>query len=98
MLAEGLALAAHLGRTAACAFLLERGADVARAPLHGLTPLHLAASAGRLETAELLVRHGAPLDARDGLHEGTPLGWATHNGHRDPRLLELLGAAGDPAG
>jgi hypothetical protein len=97
VLAEGLALAAHLGRTEACAFLLERGADVARAPLHGLTPLHLAASAGRLETAELLVRRGAPLDARDGLHEGTPLGWAMHNGQRDPRLLELLGAAGDPA-
>ena len=63
-----------------------------------MTPLHFAAWAGRRETAELLVRHGAPLDARDGLNQDTPLGWATHNGQRDPRLLELLGAGGDPAG
>lgn len=95
-IAEGLALAAHLGRTQACAWLLDRGADLARGPLYGLTPLHFAASAGRYDTAALLVSRGAPLDARDRLHDGTPLGWAQHNGHGDPRLLHLLGAAKAP--
>jgi hypothetical protein len=94
-LAEGLALAAGLGRTTACAFLLDRGADPGRAPLYGLTPLHFAASEGHYDTARLLVEHGAPLDALDALHEGTPLGWALHNGHRNQRLLELLGADED---
>jgi Ankyrin repeats (many copies)/Ankyrin repeats (3 copies) len=98
--AEGLALAAHLGRTEACAWLLDRAADPARAPLYGLTPLHFAASMGHHATASLLVSRGAPLDARDRLHDGTPLGWALHNGHKDLRLLQLLGAAeeGEPTG
>jgi ankyrin repeat protein len=94
VIAEGLALAAHLGRTQACVWLLDREADLARGPLYGLTPLHFAASAGRYDTASLLVSRGAPLDARDRLHDGTPLGWAQHNGHTDPRLRHLLGAAG----
>jgi Ankyrin repeats (many copies) len=91
VLAEGVALAAHLGRTAACEVLLDHGADPGRAPLYGLTPLHFAASMGLLDTAELLVRRGAPLDAVDGLHNGTPLAWALHEGHRDERLARLLG-------
>lgn len=95
VLAEGLAFAAHLGRAAACELLLDHGADARRGPLYGLTPLHLAASMGYLEVAELLVRRGAPLDARDGLHEATPLGWAQHHHHhRDERLLRLLGGNG----
>lgn len=96
-IAEGLALAAHLGRTPACGWLLDRGADPARAPLYGLTPLHFAAWMGRYETAGLLVSRGAPLDARDRLHQGTPLGWARHHGHNDPRLLRLLGTPAGPA-
>ena len=81
-------------RTRACDVLLERGADVARASLYGLTPLHFAASQGCLDTARLLVARGAPLDARDGLHGGTPLSWAQHNGHQDPALLHLLEPVG----
>ncbi len=48
VLAEALSLAAHLGRTATCEELLDHGADPARAPLYGLTPLHWAASQGHL--------------------------------------------------
>jgi len=96
-IAEGLALAAHLGRTHACGWLLDRGADPARAPLYGLTPLHFAAWMGRYQTASLLVSRGAPLDARDKLHQGTPLGWARHHGHHDPRLLRLLRTPPGPA-
>ena len=97
-IAEGLALAAHLGRTEACRWLLDRGADPARAPLYGLTPLHFAASTGHYDTASLLVSRGAPLAARDRLHDGTPLWWARHNGCQDPRLLHLLGAAQEGEG
>lgn len=96
VIAEALALAAGLGRTRACEALLDRGADPTRAPLYGLTPLHFAASPPRRETIELLVRRGAPLDARDRLHDGTPLGWALHNGHPDEAIIRLLG--GRPGG
>jgi hypothetical protein len=90
VLAEALSLAAHLGRTRACAALLDRGADPARGPLYGITPLHFAASMSRRETIELLVARGAPLGARDRLHHGTPLDWARHNGQPDEALVRLL--------
>jgi ankyrin repeat/SOCS box protein 6 len=96
-MAEALSLAAHLGRTRACEALLDRGADPARGPLYGITPLHLAASMTRRDTIELLVGRGAPLDVRDRLHQATPLGWALHNGHPDDELVRLLGGKpGDP--
>ena len=61
VLAEALAIAAHLGRAGACAALLDRGADPARAPLYGIAPLHFAASMGRREAIAVLVTRGAPL-------------------------------------
>jgi Ankyrin repeats (3 copies) len=91
VLAEALSLAAHLGRSRACQALLDRGADPARAPLYGITPLHFAATMMRRETVALLVARGAPLDARDRLHHGTPLDWALHNGHPDEAVVGLLG-------
>lgn len=91
VLAEALSLAAQMDRGDACGLLLDHGADPARAPLYGLTPLHFAASMSRRRAAEILVRRGAPLDVRDGLHRGTPLDWAIHNGVTDVELLELLG-------
>jgi hypothetical protein len=91
VLAEGLAFAAHLGRDQACAFLLDRGADPARAPLyditarhhrttspHDITARHFAASTSHLSTVTLLVDHGASVEARDRLHHGTrPTGLGT---------------------
>jgi hypothetical protein len=91
VLAEALAFAAHLGRTEGCRLLLDRGADPARAPLYGITPLHFAATKGHRATAELLIARGAPLDLRDSLHDGTPLGWALHNAPSDAALIVLLG-------
>ena len=83
VLAEALSLAAQLGRTRVCSALLDRGADPALGPLYGITPLHFAASMGRRDTIELLVSRGAPIDALDSLHHGTPLDWARHEGHAD---------------
>ncbi len=90
LLAEALAFAAQLGRTEVCENLLDRGADPARAPLYGVTPLHLAAAAGRLETVKALIRRGAPLNARDDLHQGTPLGWALHSGRPNEETVAFL--------
>jgi ankyrin repeat protein len=42
-------------------------------------PLHQAALNGEIELMKLLVAHGARLDIRDTLWDGTPLGWAMHN-------------------
>lgn len=90
VMAEALSLASHVGRTRACELLLDRGADPARGPLYGLTPLHFAATSTRRDTIELLVKRGAPLDVRDGVHGGTPLDWLLHNGQPDEELVRLL--------
>jgi hypothetical protein len=95
VMAEALSLAAQVGRVGACRALLDRGADPARAPLYGISALHFAAWRGRRQAAELLVFRGAPLDARDGLHNGTPLDWAVRNGVTDERLLSILGRGAD---
>jgi len=59
-------------------WLLERGAPVqARAPGSARqTALHCAAWRGDLKMAEILVRAGASLTARDDEHNGTPEEWA----------------------
>jgi hypothetical protein len=95
VLDEAFALAAFSGRLEALERLLQRGADVNGAVHLGLTALHLAVMARRLETARWLVAHGADLDRRDQIHHGTPLGWAEHN-CRDSaihRFLEDVGGA-----
>jgi hypothetical protein len=92
VMAEALALAAHVGRTRACEALLDRGADPARSPLYGITPLHFAAQGRRRATAEILVARGAPLEVRDGLNGDTPFDWT----RRDPAWADLLGGGEVP--
>ncbi len=52
----------------------------------GLTALHWAGFHGDAATARALLTAGAPLDIRDDVHSGTPLGWAlwgsVHGWHR----------------
>ena len=47
------------------------------------TPLHQVALAGNKELAQLLIEHGASLDARDLLWNGTPADWARHEGRSE---------------
>jgi hypothetical protein len=91
LLDEAFALAAYSGRLESMQYLLDRGADVDGAAHLGLTGLHLAVITGRVETASWLVDHGADLSRRDGVHHGTPLGWAEHNCNGSP-VHALLGA------
>ncbi|KAL4618200.1 cyclin-dependent kinase 4 inhibitor C-like [Arapaima gigas] len=58
-----------------------------RDPLTGSTPLHDAARLGFLDTARVLVRFGAQVDARDSRHL-RPMDLAEQNGHLD--VAELL--------
>ena len=44
--------------------------------------LHQAALHDNVEMLEMLVAHGARLDAIDKLWGGTPLGWARHEGKK----------------
>ena len=44
----------------------------------GKPGLQVAVMTRRLDTARWLVEHGADLQRRDGIHHGTPLGWAEH--------------------
>ena len=45
---------------------------------------------GCRDTIELLVSRGALLDARDSLHQGTPLDWARHEGHADEVMTRIV--------
>jgi ankyrin repeat protein len=65
-------------RLNAARLCLDAGADVnAYLPVHKHSQaLHQAALHNDVALLELLVAHGARLDARDTLWDGTPLGWA----------------------
>src|SRR5580698_3687005 len=77
-----LALAAQFGHTEIVRILLNKGQDPnIYSPGHShSTPLHQAALAGHLDTAKLLVEHGAKLDIRDTIWNGTAADWAAHAG------------------
>jgi len=74
--------------------LLDQGADVdVRQRKFQGTPLQYAASSGRLDTVQLLIKHKATVDAVD-LSLRTPLMWAAWNGHADVAQA-LLDAGAD---
>ena len=56
------------------------------------TPLHEAALNGNYEAARLLLRAGAPVNAREASNGGTPLHVAAFNGHL--KVVQLLLASG----
>ena len=90
-----LTWAAFNGRTRAVRRLLELGADPnGRGTFggadhgEGVTALHLAAQAGRRDTAEALLAAGADPSIRDELHDGPAWGWVGFGGH--PSLADRL--------
>ena len=89
---ELLHLASARGFVTLTASLIERGVDVNGFDRGGLTPLMQAAFNGRLETARLLLEHGAEVNVRDHLSGRTALIMAVSSGN--PELVELLLAQG----
>lgn len=78
--------AAWRGHAGAVRWLLARGAEINRAGL-AWSALHYAVFAGRRDVAELLVRHGADVNARS-TNGSSPLMMAAREGHAE--LAELL--------
>lgn len=72
--------------------LLERGADPARANVHGWTPLHQAAQVGMVPLARMLLEAGAPVDVSARGDGGTPLIAALFWGKKD--MVRLLAEHG----
>jgi len=81
---QALGMAVINGEVEAARLCLDAGADPnAFLPVHAhSTPLHQAALDGNLPMMKLLLAAGARTDMRDTLWNGTPLGWAMHNGKR----------------
>jgi hypothetical protein len=76
VLNEAFALSAYNGRLEPMQRLLDRGADVDGAAHLGMTGLHFVVIRQRVDVARWLVEHGADISRTDGIHHGTPLGWA----------------------
>jgi hypothetical protein len=95
---RAMALAAQLGQIEIVRVLLDAGEDPNRynpKAVHGhSTPLHQAVAAGQDAVVRLLVEHGACLDMRDTIFNGTPLGWADYCG--EPEIAGYLRTHGAP--
>ncbi|MDQ5858055.1 MAG: ankyrin repeat domain-containing protein [Acidobacteriota bacterium] len=82
-----LAAAALYGRAQVLVTLIPLGVDVNAYSPAGFHPhataLHHAVDSGSLDAVEVLVRAGADLDAKDRVHDGTPLDWAEYLGRAE---------------
>jgi hypothetical protein len=87
-----LAVAAFYGNVRALEQLVGAGVDLGAYSPEGFhphaTPLHHAVFAGSLESVQVLVNAGAPLDVHDRIWQGTPLGWADFLEH--PEIAAYL--------
>lgn len=80
---------------ATAAFLLEHGMDPDHMNWHRFTLLHHMAAEGELAKAQLLLAHGANIDAIDDEYRSTPLGVAARRGQHQLAKL-LLDNGADP--
>jgi uncharacterized protein len=85
-------LAAVNGNPVVIERLLTAGADATVAGPEGETALMTAARTGKVEAADVLLAHGAVVDAREGWHGETALMWAAAQRH--PAMLRELIAHG----
>jgi ankyrin repeat protein len=89
---KALRYAAMQGRTANVQAALSAGADVNERSLSGATPLHWAAKGGHLDTAGVLLRNGADINARENTTKYTPLHSAALEGQVE--MVRFLAANG----
>jgi ankyrin repeat protein len=92
--AHDIALMAYTGlgeqRAEIADFLLRRGASIEAKALGGVTTLHIAATKGYLDLAEVLLGHGADVNAR--AKESTPLAAAVKA--KQEKMAEFLKTRG----
>jgi ankyrin repeat protein len=69
-------------------YLMENGMDPNTMSWQHVTLLHDMAQKGFLDKAELLIKHGADINATDEEYQSTPLGMAARWGHTE--MVELL--------
>jgi ankyrin repeat protein len=74
----GFVWACEYGHANVVRFLLERGTQLDPDFMHRETGLHWAAFGGHIEIVDLLISRGAPVNTKDEIHGGTPLGWAVY--------------------
>ena len=97
-----LAQAIFHGQFETAVLMLQLGFDPAAPGPDGGTALHAACWMGNVSMAErILARGGVAIDARDSMHQSTPLGWAAYGSvHRQaagadyPSIVDRLVAAG----
>ncbi|HEV7715609.1 MAG TPA: ankyrin repeat domain-containing protein [Steroidobacteraceae bacterium] len=74
---------AERGDAAVLETMLSCGFDAHAKDHDGVTALHRAAMAGRAEAVRVLLAHGAPVNALDGMFAATPLVWASQGWSND---------------
>jgi hypothetical protein len=91
-LRAGFLWACQFGRNRVIEYLLPLGFDLTAQDTHGQTALHHAVIGAQLETVKLLLRHGAPLEARNS-YGGTVLGqaiWSAYNSSSPATYLPII--------
>jgi ankyrin repeat protein len=75
---------AERGDAAVLETMLACGFDPNAKDNEGVTALHRAAMGGRADAVRVLLSHGAPVNALDGMFSATPLVWASEGWSHDP--------------
>ena len=90
-----MCLAARLENPSIVKLLLEAGADPSSTDENGESSLHCSVGIHSLENTRLLLEAGAPVEARAGLRDGTPLMHAILIGGYSPMMRLLLDHGAD---
>lgn len=80
----GFIWACEYGHPNVVEFLLNQNVQLDANLVHGQSGLHWAAYGGHLEIVDLLLNAKAPLNVKDKIHNGTPLGWAIYSWAEPP--------------
>jgi len=94
---------AESGNAAVLETMLSCGFDTEARDKDNVTPLHRAAMAGHVDAVNVLLKHGADVNALDGMFSASPLVWAVegrrnskHRGADHVGVARLLISAGVP--